>query len=182
MAIFNSFAVPLEYVIKELETVPSYQTLDLIINILFIFDILIGFRTTFFDALGNEIRSPTLIAKKYIKGMFFVDFFSSIPYRYVKQIFKPIENISFLKILKIARISRFGPFVQRLELNAEDKAVSLLDIIRHQPFQIFISTYFRVRLTIISCPLIVSENRATAHHPRAHSALPGLWMVYHREF
>ena len=125
MAIFNSFAVPLEYVISELPEVPAYQTLDLIINILFIFDIVIGFRTTYFDSLGNEIRSPKLIAKKYIGGMFFVDLFSSIPYRYAKLIFPPIESISFLKILKIARISRFGPFVQRLELNAEDKAVSI---------------------------------------------------------
>ena len=83
MAIFNSFAVPLEKVITELENNPSYQTLDLIINILFIFDIVIGFRTTYFDAWGNEIRSPKLIAKKYIKGMFFIDLFSSIPYRYV---------------------------------------------------------------------------------------------------
>ena len=124
MAIFNSFAVPLEYVVTELETIPSYQMIDLIINILFIFDIVIGFRTTYFDPMGNKIRSPKLIAKKYIKGMFFVDFFSSIPYRYVKIVFSPIDNISFLKILKIARISRFGPFVQKLELNAEDKAVS----------------------------------------------------------
>ena len=61
---------------------------------------------------------------KYLTGMFFVDFFSSIPYRYAKIVFPPIQNISFLKILKIARISRFAPFVQRLELNEEDKAVS----------------------------------------------------------
>jgi len=56
--------------------------------------------------------------------MFIVDFLSSIPYKYVAKIFEPIEKISFFKILKIARISRFAPFVQRLELNAEDKAVS----------------------------------------------------------
>ena len=139
MAIFNSFAVPLEYVISELAEVPAYQTLDLIINILFIFDIVIGFRTTYFDSLGNEIRSPKLIAKKYIGGMFFVDLFSSIPYRYAKLIFPLIDKISFLKILKIARISRFGPFVQRLELNAEDKAVSIKTLgTRHEPFQILV--------------------------------------------
>ena len=84
MAIFNSFAVPLEYVITELEENSSYQMIDLFINILFIFDIIIGFRTTYFDSMGNEIKSPGMVAKKYIKGMFFIDFFSSIPYRYIK--------------------------------------------------------------------------------------------------
>ena len=67
-------------------------------------------------------------------GMFFVDFFSSIPYRYVKLIIPPIDKISFLKILKIARISRFAPFVQRLELNAEDKAVSSIIYLITQRF------------------------------------------------
>lgn len=124
MAIFNSFAVPLEYVVTELVENPGYQYLDLVINILFIADIGIGFRTTFFDDNGMEIRAPKQLAMKYLTGMFFVDFFSSIPYRYAKIVFPPIQNISFLKILKIARISRFAPFVQRLELNEEDKAVS----------------------------------------------------------
>ena len=62
MAIFNSFAVPLEYVITELPENPGYQYLDLIINILFIFDIGIGFRTTYFDATGMEIRDPKQLA------------------------------------------------------------------------------------------------------------------------
>ena len=86
MAIFNSFAVPLEYVVTELIEQPSYQIIDLIINILFIFDIIIGFRTTYFNAEGMEIRSPKQLAIKYLTGMFLVDFFSSIPYRYAKLI------------------------------------------------------------------------------------------------
>ena len=134
MAIFNSFAVPLEYVVTELIEQPSYQIIDLIINILFIFDIIIGFRTTYFNAEGMEIRSPKQLAIKYLTGMFLVDFFSSSPYRYAKLILPAIESISFLKILKIARISRFAPFVQRLELNAEDKAVSTIIYLITQRF------------------------------------------------
>ena len=33
-----------------------------------------------------------------------------------------IKTLSFFKILKIARISRFGPFVQKLTLTQENKA------------------------------------------------------------
>ena len=57
------------------------------------------------------MRDPGLIVKNYLRGMFIVDFLSSVPYKYVALVFPPIKNISFLKILKITRISRFGPFV-----------------------------------------------------------------------
>ena len=50
MAIFNSFAVPLEYVMTSLLNNEDYQMVDLIINIMFLFDIMVGFRTTYFDS------------------------------------------------------------------------------------------------------------------------------------
>ena len=121
-AIFNSFAVPLEYVITELESNSDYQTLDLIINLMFFVDIILGFRTTFFDAQGMEVRDAKQIAFNYLRGMFTVDFLSSIPYRYVRQLIPFFQYFSPLKILKITRISRFGPFVQKLELDESDKA------------------------------------------------------------
>lgn len=121
-AIFNSFAVPLEYVITELETNSDYQLIDLIINFLFLVDIVIGFRTTFFDSQGMEVRDPKQIAGNYLRGLFLVDFLSSIPYRYVRQVLPFVSVLSPLKILKITRISRFGPFVQKLELDEGDKA------------------------------------------------------------
>jgi len=47
----------------------------------------------------------------YLRGLFVVDFLSSIPYRYVAVVIPPISKLSLCKILKITRISRFGPFV-----------------------------------------------------------------------
>jgi len=57
---------------------------DLLINFLFLVDIIIGFRTTFFDAQGMEVRDARQIAMNYLRGLFVVDFLSSIPYRYVR--------------------------------------------------------------------------------------------------
>ena len=118
--------MPLEYVVTELSENNSYQVLDLIINFMFLIDIIIGFRTTFFDSQGREVRDPKLITANYLKGMFIVDFLSSIPYRYVSMVIPFFSTISVLKILKITRISRFAPFVQKLELNEEEKAVSTI--------------------------------------------------------
>ena len=58
MAIFNSFAVPLELVVTDLNYNTDYHAIDLVINIFFLFDIALGFRTTYFDAIGTEIRDP----------------------------------------------------------------------------------------------------------------------------
>lgn len=85
--------------------------LDLVINIMFLVDIAIGFRTTYFDPQGMEVRDAKQIAMHYLRGLFVVDFLSSIPYRYVAVVIPPIKTLSFFKILKITRISRFGPFV-----------------------------------------------------------------------
>ena len=51
-AIFNSFAVPLEYVLSFLQESSLYNTVDFVINMLFMIDILLGFMTTYFDAQG----------------------------------------------------------------------------------------------------------------------------------
>lgn len=120
-AIFNSFAVPLEFILTALQESNYYAAVDLAINLLFFIDIVLGFMTTNFDAQGQEVRDHKLIAKKYLRGLFIIDFLSSIPY---KQLFPTIKSIQILKILKIARISRFEPVVQKMELNEESKAVS----------------------------------------------------------
>lgn len=89
---------------------------------MFLFDIVLGFRTTYFDNYGMEVRDPKQIAKAYLGGMFIIDFLSSIPYRYVLLVVPLPKSVSVFKILKIARISRFAPFVQKLELDEGDKA------------------------------------------------------------
>ena len=159
MAIFNSFAVPLEYVLTTLEETPSYATLDLIINFMFFVDIVLGFRTTYFNAFGQEVREPKQIAWNYITGMFVVDFLSSIPYRYVAYIIPFFSTLSVLKILKITRISRFAPFVQKLELDEGDKAVS------------------EKRRRLTTSTTIDAENLPTSADPDPDPALPGLLLV-----
>ena len=52
-----------------------------IIDALFFVDIIVTFRTTYFDKSGEEIKEPKRIAKTYLKsGRFFIDLLSSIPF------------------------------------------------------------------------------------------------------
>ena len=53
--------------------------IDLIVDIMFIADILINFRTTFVHN-GEVVSDPQKIAKKYVKGWFFIDAVAAIPF------------------------------------------------------------------------------------------------------
>lgn len=100
MAIFNAFAVPLEFVL-DLSSSQVYRIADLVINILFLIDIVISFRTSFINSEGEEVRDLKKIAKRYLRGMFIVDLLSSIPYSYLGLPPNVRERVSLFKILKI---------------------------------------------------------------------------------
>ena len=82
LAVINAFAVPVELtVFQQLSDMSEYVVIDLIINIVFMVDVAICFNTSFFNIEGELVRTRKEIAMNYMfKGMFFIDFFSSIPY------------------------------------------------------------------------------------------------------
>ena len=126
LAIFNSFAVPVEMTVYEkLTEVKWYYATDVIINILFIIDIIVQFNTSFYNQEGEEIRDRKEIATRYMfKGMFIFDFLSSIPYDAFN-----LDSFKVLKILKITRISRMTKAINKMELKEENKAVSAVQFL-----------------------------------------------------
>lgn len=83
--------------------------IDAGVDLLFLIDIIITFRTTYLDPkLSIEVRDPHLIAKRYIKGPLFIDFISSVPFT---SIFKGATGgvkdfLDALGLLKLLRLSR----------------------------------------------------------------------------
>jgi hypothetical protein len=51
----------------------GWEVIDYLIDFLFFIDILISFRTTFFDKHGEEITEPKKIALHYLKGRLWID-------------------------------------------------------------------------------------------------------------
>lgn len=86
--------------------------LSLAIDIIFVIDIIICFRTTYVNpTTGDEIWSPALIAKNYLgSSRFYIDFISSLPLDYFKLgntlLGDLLSLISMLKIVRVTRISR----------------------------------------------------------------------------
>lgn len=53
----------------------------MVVDVMFIVDIFINFRTTFLDdSLGEVISNPSKIAKHYLKGWFVIDVMAAIPF------------------------------------------------------------------------------------------------------
>jgi hypothetical protein len=123
-AIYNSIMTPFVIAFN-----PSWQSdmyiiaIDWIINVFFIVDIGINFRTTYTNTkTGLEVWNPKKIAKHYVLGgKFIIDLLSSIPFDSV-----PIESISFLNVigmLKIVRIVRISKIIRHLNVVTETKTV-----------------------------------------------------------
>lgn len=83
-------------------------------DFLFLIDIAVQFRTTYFSVEGEEVRDWKKIAKRYFKGMFFIDFIATIPWSLT-----PIDSLKLLKIFKVTRITRFTKVIQKLELKED---------------------------------------------------------------
>lgn len=82
------------------------------IDIFFLLDILINFRTTINDEkTGEEISSPAKIAMHYLKGKFFIDLLASIPFDFFVVFINSdsgfiLEFFGLLKLIRILRLSR----------------------------------------------------------------------------
>lgn len=81
-ACYNVFMLPIGIAFRVENEIFDWtsQAVDMI----FVLDIFIVFRTTILDDdSGEEIRDGKIIASKYVKGRFTVDFLSTVPFDYI---------------------------------------------------------------------------------------------------
>lgn len=57
-----------------------FVIVDLIVDLMFLLDIFINFRTTFVSKEGEAVYDPMIIAKNYLRGWFLIDACSAMPY------------------------------------------------------------------------------------------------------
>lgn len=128
-AIFNWFLAP--YIIAFEDS--YYQSSGLIvlstlIDIVFIVDIVINFRTSFIKtSTGEEIINEKKIAIHYLKGQFIVDFLAAFPFEYFGILMVPHANDStwfaILGMLKLLRVKKLGEMITHLNLSNEYKII-----------------------------------------------------------
>ncbi|XP_041366402.1 potassium voltage-gated channel subfamily H member 7-like [Gigantopelta aegis] len=98
---------------------------DLVVDIMFIVDILINFRTTFVQN-GEVMSDQQQIAFNYIKGWFVIDTIAAIPFDLLLFGSGTSDTMTVTGILKTARLLRLLRVIRRIEQFAEYGAAVLL--------------------------------------------------------
>ncbi|XP_061765475.1 potassium voltage-gated channel subfamily H member 6 [Nerophis ophidion] len=98
---------------------------DLLVDVLFIVDIVINLRTTYVDHNDEVVTQPSRIAKHYIKGWFPIDLFAAIPFDLLIFRSGSDEMATLTSLLKTARLLRLVRVARKLDRYSEYGAAVL---------------------------------------------------------
>ncbi|KAG8124994.1 hypothetical protein E2320_020252 [Naja naja] len=92
---------------------------DLIVDIMFIIDILINFRTTYVNQNEEVVSDPARIAIHYFKGWFLIDMVAAIPFDLLIFGSGSDETTTLIGLLKTARLLRLVRVARKLDRYSE---------------------------------------------------------------
>ncbi|XP_060052793.1 potassium voltage-gated channel subfamily H member 2 isoform X2 [Erinaceus europaeus] len=120
-AVFTPYSAA--FLLKEAEDAPPapdcgyacqpLAVVDLIVDIMFIVDILINFRTTYVNANEEVVSHPGRIAVHYFKGWFLIDMVAAIPFDLLIFGSGSEELIGLLKTARLLRLVRVARKLDR---------------------------------------------------------------------
>ncbi len=96
--------------------------LDALIDVYFAVDIVVNFRTAYYDGSGKLVTDLRMVAKKYLKTWFIIDFVSCVPIGYAFMIIDAVDgaggddsnNANKIKLTKILRLVRLAKNLARI--------------------------------------------------------------------
>ncbi|CAC5406765.1 Potassium voltage-gated channel unc-103,Potassium voltage-gated channel subfamily H member 2,Potassium voltage-gated channel subfamily H member 4,Potassium voltage-gated channel subfamily H member 5,Potassium voltage-gated channel subfamily H member 7,Potassium voltage-gated channel subfamily H member 1,Potassium voltage-gated channel protein eag,Potassium voltage-gated channel subfamily H member 8,Potassium voltage-gated channel subfamily H member 6,Potassium voltage-gated channel subfamily H member 3 [My len=100
--------------------------IDLIVDIMFIVDILINFRTTYVNKNDEVVSHPGKIAVHYFKGWFLIDVVAAIPFDLLLFGSETDETTTLIGLLKTARLLRLVRVARKLDRYSEYGAAVLM--------------------------------------------------------
>ncbi|KAJ8251042.1 hypothetical protein GJAV_G00216600 [Gymnothorax javanicus] len=103
------------------------NVVDLVVDVMFIVDILINFRTTYVNSNDEVVSHPARIAQHYFKGWFLIDIVAAIPFDLL--IFRSgsdePQTTTLIGLLKTARLLRLVRVARKLDRYSEYGAAVL---------------------------------------------------------
>ena len=85
----------------------TYESISIITDMFFFMDMVVIFRTAINDG-GVVIRSCKAISRRYLKGRFFIDLISTIPFDFVFSPFVSKDLSIKLKLFALAKLLRLS--------------------------------------------------------------------------
>ncbi|XP_069080363.1 potassium voltage-gated channel subfamily H member 7 isoform X2 [Pleurodeles waltl] len=102
------------------------NVVDLMVDIMFIIDILINFRTTYVNQNEEVVSDPARIAIHYFKGWFLIDMVAAIPFDLLIFGSGSDETTTLIGLLKTARLLRLVRVARKLDRYSEYGAAVLM--------------------------------------------------------
>ncbi|XP_077369755.1 voltage-gated inwardly rectifying potassium channel KCNH7-like isoform X2 [Festucalex cinctus] len=102
------------------------NVVDLMVDIMFIVDILINFRTTYVNSNEEVVSHPGKIAVHYFKGWFLIDMVAAIPFDLLIFGSGSDETTTLIGLLKTARLLRLVRVARKLDRYSEYGAAVLM--------------------------------------------------------
>ncbi|XP_037728461.1 potassium voltage-gated channel unc-103 isoform X1 [Drosophila subpulchrella] len=100
--------------------------IDLIVDVTFIVDILINFRTTFVNAQDEVVSHPGRIAVHYLSGWFLIDLVAAVPFDLLLVGSDTDETTTLIGLLKTARLLRLVRVARKIDRYSEYGAAVLI--------------------------------------------------------
>ncbi|XP_055688851.1 potassium voltage-gated channel subfamily H member 8 isoform X2 [Lutzomyia longipalpis] len=102
-------------------TMPS----DVVVEALFIVDIILNFRTTYVSRKGEVVSDSKAIALNYLKGWFVVDLLAALPFDhlYASDLYSGEE--SHIHLVKLTRLLRLARLLQKMDRYSQYTAMIL---------------------------------------------------------
>jgi len=104
-------------------TAPGGFVIQSIIDIFYILDVIISFRTTYYNRMGEIVLDKKLVRVKYFKTWFWPDVIASLPYSHIVNLIslhngrgwgQAPRSLRLFSLLKLLRIFRLGNKIDRL--------------------------------------------------------------------
>uniref|UniRef100_A0A7S3K652 Cyclic nucleotide-binding domain-containing protein n=1 Tax=Euplotes crassus TaxID=5936 RepID=A0A7S3K652_EUPCR len=127
LAIWNCFVIPIEVSFNpEVLDFFLFYIIDSFIDLMFLLDIFINFRTSYVNHYtGEEVLYLCDIAKNYLSGRFWIDLLATIPFDLigVAILGGGASELELFGILKLVRIARLSKIISYLNVKEDVKLV-----------------------------------------------------------
>lgn len=130
LATVNCFQVPYNVAFDESNEKNIYQDIfNGLIDLFFMIDVLINFRSSIVDDVsGEETTDLKIITLTYLKGKFWIDLIASIPFDFISYGLNSMSGMdsnnkifNFVGMLKLVRVLRLSRLITYLNLKNELK-------------------------------------------------------------
>lgn len=107
LLLYTAIWTPFEVAFVEEKRLSPMYFVNMVINLAFFTDMILNFNLMYFDEkLLTMISDRKLIAKRYLRGFFIIDFISILPYDDITLATGSKANLKILRIVRIVRLAK----------------------------------------------------------------------------